>query len=388
MDCPRCGAPNLPGLPACVDCVDCGQDMDAEPEVPQALVPDVCVANPLREKRAKPPRDPLIHVHGFRPFAHVGRMRHLPWHAFIEGMFGVVRGTIPGLMPALRRERRAAGIQLAAFFVPIAVLLLGGGVDALGSSGFLVAAGWSLSPFQEARRSMDTPEPHRALVAFWLTLGPVALFTFGLAAAIGQLQPPVFFFTGNGSVLPGRRFEVERAELETLQAGELVVFERSDVEHRVTRLGALLGAGVLVAAGEVAQPPAAESVHRYLDRYRRSLDSYDAFASPVVAVEGQLLQHGQAVLLVDGAPSTAVPITSWSRWPLGLDLRDNVVPPGHVAVWDWIPYPDDTTLHISLVPADLVVGRITHRVREGLSTVPLRWPEDADLAPEDPLEVP
>jgi len=273
---------------------------------------------------------------------------------------------VPGLLPALRGERRNACIQLAAVLVPVALLLLAGGVPALGRWGFLVVFGWSLSPFQEAQRSMDTPEPFRTGAAWLFCLGPALLLSLGLHRALAPPPALTFAFTVSGSVLPGTHFTVER-ETGPLAHGSLVAFQRDEVRERLSILAALIAAD---GAGEAGPHPA-------LQRYEGYLRTFAFFASPVVALEGELLTPEGAGLRVDGVPSTALPIAAWPRAPLAQALAGARVPADHLLVWDWVPYPQDHALHLTLIPREAVLGRITQALLQGSPPVEIAWPEDA-----------
>ncbi|MFH1465729.1 MAG: hypothetical protein ABIO70_15185 [Pseudomonadota bacterium] len=366
MDCPRCGAPNLPGLPLCVDC---GQDLNAAPEVPESLVPRAAVANPLAERRPKPERPPLRRR--VAAFAHVGRLRHLPLEAFGAALVGMARGCIPGLMPALRRDRRGAAIQLGAFLLPLAVLLLLGGRQALGQYSFLVAFGWCLSPVSEARRAMDTPEPYRSSAACLLGIGPALFFGLALRFLVQPIPPMAFQFNMEGSLLPASAFHVVPLHREPLRRGMLVAFDRADVADRLAWL----------------QAHAEDGGHGALTTYEHHLGSYRFFASPVVALPGDLLDADGDAVRVDSSVSDAVPITSWARAPLASELHGQPVPAGMVAVWDWVPYPADHTLHLLLVPEERVLGVLTGYRDQDLNWTPLHWPADA-RGHRDPQEQP
>lgn len=354
MDCPRCGAPNLPGLPTCVDC---GQDLAAEHEVPENLVPQVEVANPLAERRPKPPRPPLRRR--LSAFAHVGRVRHLPWEAFGAGVVGLLKGVVPGLMPARRREWRVAAVQVAAVLAPISFLLLYGGREAVATYSFLVAFGWSLSPVREAHRAMDTPEPYRSSAAWLLGLGAAALFAVGVRLLLAPIPPMTFQFTVGGSLLPSASCRVVPLS-EPPRTGMLVAFDRADIEERLAWLDANLEGGDGTAGA-----------------YEGYLRVYPFFASPVVALPGEVLSAGRGGVRVDGVMSTAQPITSWPRETLATGLEGTTVPEGMVAVWDWIPYPTAHSLHLTLVPEDRVLGAVAGCYVGEEGWTPLRWPEDA-----------
>ena len=371
MDCPRCGVPNLPGLPSCVDC---GQDLQARPQAPARFVPEVAVANPLREQRARPQRPrPGLVASGLE---HVGRLRHLPWQAFAQGSVGVVTGSVPGLLPVLRREWGAAALQLGLFLGAVAaVLLLGGGLLGLASHSWVVACGWSFSPASECQRRMNVPQPFRTVTAFWLVLPPTLILALALPIALAPLVDPVFHYGMAQSLLPPGDYVVDDDAMDTLVVGELVLLDRSDVAEREQRFRQLVG-------GE-DEPWSEDRVGQGLARYREWLAQFAVFPVVVVALEGQRLGWRAGALTVDGVPSDATPVHTWPLEPLASDLRDVDVPLEQVAVWDWVPFPEGQQLHVVLVPRERLLGRITKRGQGQDEPERVPWP------PADPqvLEV-
>jgi hypothetical protein len=372
----------MPGLPSCVDC---GQDLGALVEEPTAYVPRVQAANPLREKRARPERKPPpIVASGLE---HVGRVRHLPWQAFFEGVVGLVMGAIPGLQPARRREWRAAGLQLGLFWgAVVAAVLLGGGWAGLGSFSWLVAMGWSVSPASECKRRMNVPEPYRTSAALWLTLAPTVALALGLPWLVRGPPDPVFHYGMPGSLLSSGSYNIVSEDLEEIAVGELLLLERSDVEARLARVEELIALDDVarLASNPGAEPTRAEDRHRWALRTRDNLTDYEVFPVVVLALEDQLLDWKEGELWVDGAPSEAVPVHTWMRRPLASDHQATRVPVGQIAVWDWIPYPADSVLHVNFVPRELLMGRLWRRGRYTGELEPLPWPPSTQHAEEYP----
>lgn len=371
MDCPRCAAPNLPGLPTCVDC---GQDLHAQPLAPRSYVPEVAPTNPLRERRPRSSPPPGVVASGLE---HVGRLRQLPWQAFIEGLRGMGTGVVPGLLPALRGDRRGAALQLGLVVGAVVVALsLGGGLEGLARYGWLVACAWSFSPASECQRRMNVPQPARAMVAFWLVLPATLVVALLLPILVRGEIEPVFHYGMGQSLLPAGQYIIDDTALETLMIGELVLLEREDSAAREARFLQL------VRASE--EPWSEERAQAGLRAYRQQLEQFVVFPVVVVALEGQLLRVSSDGFTVDDVPSDVLPVHTWPREPLAQDLRGAVVPPGQVAVWDWIPVPSSQSLHVNLVPRDRLVGRLTRPIDGQADREPVPWP------PTDPeiLEVP
>ena len=53
------------------------------------------------------------------------------------------------------------------------------------------------------------------------------------------------------------------------------------------------------------------------------------------------------------------------------------LPADHLLVWDRVPYPQDHALHLTLIPREAVLGRITQALLQGSPPVEIAWPEDA-----------
>jgi hypothetical protein len=363
--------PNLPGLPLCVDC---GLDLNAEPEAPASFVPTAAVANPLREKRARPrrPRPPIV-ASGFE---HVGRVRQLPWQAFGQGVLGLITGAVPGLMPATRREWRVAGIEAGLFLAALLFALVVGGVpEGLARFSWLVALCWSIAPASECQRRMNVPQPFRFMTAFWLVMGPVVVITLALPALVRGSPAPLFRYSMTQSLLVSGSYRIDDDDLESLRSEELVLLDRGDHEARREAFEARM-----VRAGLASPTRRSQLGARYMD----TLLEFEVFPVVIVALEGQELGWADERLTVSGVPSQAVPVHVWTREPLAAELLGSAVPAEHVAVWDWIPHPSERSLHVSIVHRDLLMGRLTQRSRGADSFEPVPWPP-ADLDVEDYL---
>ena len=371
MDCPRCGVPNLPGLPLCVDC---GQDLEAEPEIPACYVPTADVANPLRERRARPRREPpAVLASGLE---HVGRVRQLPWQAFGHGVLGLITGAVPGLMPATRREWRVAGIEAGLFGAGLLFALAVGGVpQGLARFAWVVALCWSYAPASECQRRMNVPQPYRFMTAFWLVLGPVVVITLMLPTLVRGSPAPMFRYGMPQSLLLSGSYRVDDDDLDELQPGELVLLDRSDLEPRRERFEEQL-----VRAGVVSPTRRSQALARYTD----ALLEFEVFPVVVVAVAGQELGWVDEGLTVAGAPSMAVPVHVWPREPLDGRVVGVEVPAEHVAVWDWIPYPTGESLHVSIVHHDMLMGHLTQLPRGAEDWERVAWPP-GELDVEDYL---
>jgi hypothetical protein len=355
-------------------CVDCGQDLAAEPEDPVSFVPRIEVANPLRERRARPPRrPPAVLTSGCE---HVGRLRQLPWQAFRGGALGVVKGSIPGLMPGLRREWRTAGIELGLFLAGVGLALALGGVpEGLARLAWLVVLGWSYAPASECQRCMNVPQPYRAITAFWMVLGPVVVLSVALPVLVRGTPDPLFHYGMGGSLLGSGSYHIDDDALDTLRPGELVLLDRGDVQARLDELEARLVAGGMVSP---------ERRRQVGERVRYNLEEFEVFPVVIVAVQGQELGWEDGELTVAGQRSLAVPAHTYQREVLDDALLGSEVPPEHLAVWDWIPYPRADSLVVRVVPRAQVMGRITHQPEGSGDFVPVAWPP-GDIVPEEYL---
>jgi len=272
MECPRCSVPNLPGLALCVDC---GQDLHAEPQGPTSYVPTVTAANPLDERRPRPPRSRL-------------RLPRLP----------------------------------------------------------------------------------RGIPVGWLVTAAAVLGALSLAMVLRGVADPVFSYGMEDSLLPTGRYTVDDGDLASLQPGELVLLERDDLEPRVAHMHELL-------AAEGVDDEAL--VEEALYPLRGNLQSFGVFPVVVVALEGQRLDWSDTGLRVDGEPCAVTPPQPWPRARPLITVLDRGVPPQHVAVWDWVPYPEDWVLHLLVVPRAQIMGRLTQPDGGDGEQVPVPWPPDTSV---------
>lgn len=314
-----------------------------------------------------PKREPGLAATGLE---HVGRLRHLPWQALGQGLRGLWAGAIPGLAPLRRGDRQAAWWQLGVFLVPLGLALLSGGLAGLGRLSWLVACGWSFSPASECKRRMNVPEPHRTLASLWLSLPAAVAVALFLPILVQGGSDTVFRYAmGQDSLLRGGSYTVVDQAMDTLRPGELVLIERGDVEARLEVLRRWIGLD-----GLGGEPASAAAVQASLSAYRRNLGQFVVFPVVVVALEEQRLGWGPGGLTVDGVESDAVPVHRWEQQPLAPDLVGARIPPGEVAVWDWIPWPGRESLHVVLVPRADILGRLEHQPPGAREPQLVTWP--------------
>jgi len=206
----------------------------------------------------------------------------------------------------------------------------------------------------------------------WLGAASLLLAALSLAWFVRGLAAPVFHYGMGDSLLPDGSYRVERGALDTLRPGELVLLERDDPE-------ALLAHGaLLLSLRGVDDPQTLLAVQR---RIRHDQETFAVFPVVVVALEEQRLSEGPDGLLVDGEPSEALPPHTWPTQPPLPTLLDAAIPERHVAVWDRLPYPDDPSLHLRVVPRHQIMGRLSQRSEDDDAFALVSWPPQPEDTP-------